>query len=125
MQGLTHAEWELNAGRMRDKSGNPITSPVSWVFKILATQGYYPRPEGYRSPQEQAELDTAEEIKQQTAAYETRQTAEAEAWIARLSPEERSAILGPPGSAMRIPDEVILRRHFRSKIWPRMQCEEP
>lgn len=38
MQGLTHAEWELNAGRMRDKSGNPITSPTSWVFKILATR---------------------------------------------------------------------------------------
>jgi hypothetical protein len=125
MQGLAHAEWELNTNRMRDKSGNSVSSPTSWVFKILATQGYYPRPEGYRSPQEQAEMDAAEELKRQTAAYEARQTAEAEAWIIRLSPEERSAILGPPGNAMRIPDEVVLRRHFRSEIWPGMQCEKP
>ena len=116
MQGITHAEWELNAGKMRDKSGNPVTSPLSWVFKILATQGYYPRPEGYRSPQEQAELDDAEELKRQSIAYEARQAAEAEAWIIRLNPEERSAILGPPGSTVRIPDEVVLRRHFRSEI---------
>ena len=124
IQGLTHAEWELGADRMRDKSGNAITSPVSWVFKILATQGYYPRPEGYRSPQEQAEVDTAEELKRQTAAYEARQTAEADAWILKLSPEERNAVIGPPGSSMRIPDEVILRRHFRSEIWPQMQHKE-
>jgi hypothetical protein len=120
MQGLTHAEWELSAGRMRDKYGNPVSSPASWVFKILATQGYYPRPEGYRSPQEQAEQDAAEELTRQTAAYEARQTAEAEAWIIKLSPDERNAILGPSDSAMRIPDTVVLRRHFRSEIWPRI-----
>jgi len=121
MQGLTHAEWELRANRMCDKSGNPVTNPVSWVFKILATQGYYPRPDGYRSPQEQAEQDAIEELKRQTTAHEARQAAEAEAWIARLGPDERSAILGPPTSAVRMPDEVILRRHFRSEIWPGMQ----
>lgn len=63
-------------------------------------------------------------MKRQTAAYEARQTAEAEAWTARLSQEERSAILGILGSTMRIPDEVVLRRHFRSEIWPKMQREE-
>ena len=124
MQGLTYAEWELAADRMRDKSGAPVTSPVSWVFKILATQGYYPRPEGYRSPQEQAELDAAEELKQRTAAYEARQAAEGDAWIVRLTPDERSAILGPQNNIMRMPDEVVLRRHFRSEIWPLMQREE-
>lgn len=89
MQGLTHAEWELCAGRMRDKSGSPVTNPVSWVFKILATQGYYPRPEGYRSPQEQAECDATKELQQQTAAYEARMEAEAQAWVARLAPDEQ------------------------------------
>lgn len=124
MQGLTYAEWELAADRMRDKSGTPVTSPVSWVFKILATQGYYPRPEGYRSPQEQAELDAVEELRQRTAAYEARQAAEGDAWIARLTPDERSAILGPQSNIMRMPDEVVLRCHFRSEIWPLMQREE-
>ena len=125
MQGLTHAEWELSAKRMCDKSGKPIASPVSWVFKILATQGYYPRPEGYRSPQEQAEQDAADELKRQSVAYEARQTAEAEAWIARLGPDERSAILGPPTHSIRMPEVVILRRHFLSEIWPGIQHTKP
>lgn len=124
MQGLTHAEWDLAAGRMHDKSGNPISSPVSWVFKILAHQGYYPRPEGYRSPQEQAELDAAEELKRHTAAYEARQIAEADAWMARLTPGERSAILGPRNSPVQMPEEVLLRRHFREKVWPKLRDEE-
>jgi hypothetical protein len=124
MQGLTHAEWELVAGRMRDKSGNSVSSPVSWVFKILATQGYYPRPEGYRSPQEQAEIDAAEEVKRLTAAYEARQTTEADAWIAGLIPDERQTILGSQNSVMRMPDEVFLRRHFRTEIWPKMRNGE-
>lgn len=123
MQGLTHAEWELSEGKMRDKSGNPVSNPVSWVFKILATQGYYPRPESYCSPQQQAEQDAAEELKRQNITYEARQAAEAEAWIVRLTPEERNAIIGPSGNAMRIPDDVALRNHFRSKIWPKMQRE--
>lgn len=123
MQGLTHAEWELAAERMRDKSGNPVSNPVSWVFKILAHQGYYPRPESYRSPQEQAELDAAEELKRHRAAYEARQTAEADAWMARLTPDERSAILGGQNGSVRIPDNVVLRNHFRTGVWPRLQNE--
>lgn len=124
MQGLTHAEWELAAGRMHDKSGNPVSNPVSWVFKILAHQGYYPRPESYRSPQEQAELDAAEELKRHTAAYEARQTAEADAWMARLTPDERSAILGGQNGSIRIPDNVALRNHFRTEVWPKLRNEE-
>jgi hypothetical protein len=71
-QGLTHAEWEFTAGKMRDKSGKPVTSPVNWVFAILAKQGYYPRPQGYISPQEQVELDAVEEAKRLTIARKAR-----------------------------------------------------
>lgn len=117
MQGLTHAEWELVANRMRDKAGNPIANPVSWVFKILATQGYYPRPDGYRSPQEQAASDAEEEAKREAAAYEAHQAAEFDAWVIRLTSEERKAILGPQNGSLHMPPDVILRRHFRTEVW--------
>lgn len=120
MQGLTHAEWELAASKMRDKAGNPIASPLSWVFKILATQGYYPRPDGYRSPQEQAILDAAEETKREAAAHEAHQAAEYDAWVARLTSEERSAILGPQDGSLRMPPDVVLRSHFRGAVWPKL-----
>jgi len=91
MQGLTYAEWELIHESMRSAKGESVTSPVSWVFKILATQGYYPRPENYISPKEQADLDAAEEIKTLTAAYETRRQTEADAWIVpELAPSTRT-----------------------------------
>ena len=61
IQGLTYAEWELAAGKMYDASGKPVSKPVPWVFTILGRQGYYNRPEGYISPEEQAEKDAAQE----------------------------------------------------------------
>jgi len=121
MQGLTHAEWELVAQRMRDKLGNPVSSPVSWVFKILAHQGYYPRPSGYVSPQEQAELDAAEERKRLVAAQEERLKAECAVWIAGLSPTERNAIQKVQNGSIRIPGDVVLRNHFHAEIWPKLQ----
>lgn len=124
LQGLTHAEWELEKGRMRDKSGNQVLSPLRWVFKILAHQGYYPRPDGYRSPEEQAELDATTEQERCAAAAKARQAAEAEAWIARLTPEERKAILGPQNGAVRIPETVFLRSHFRTEVWPTLHKME-
>ncbi len=57
MQGLTFAEWELDRQCMKDAKGNAVAAPLNWVFSILATQGYYPRPSGYVSPVEQAERD--------------------------------------------------------------------
>jgi hypothetical protein len=124
MQGMTHAEWELNANKMCDKSGNPVGSPVRWVFTILAQQGYYHRPEGYISPQEQAEQDAAEEEKRMQAAHEARQTAAYDAWTIGLSHNERAAILESTTNGVRIPEPVALRLHFRNKIWPKMQNGE-
>ena len=123
IQGLTHAAWELAAGRMCDSTGKPVANPVNWVFIILARQGYYPRPEGYVSPQEQAELDAAKEAERLATAYEARQTAEADAWMTRLAPDERSAILGTQNSVVRMPEEVFLRRHFRAEVWPTLRSE--
>lgn len=57
MQGLTFAEWELARQSMKDGKGKVVEDPRSWVFHILASQGYYPRPSGYVSPTEQTERD--------------------------------------------------------------------
>ena len=121
MQGLTHAEWELAENLMRDKTGTPIANPVSWVFKILATQGYYPRPEGYCSPQEQAERDAVKERKRFAATQEEHLKAACDAWIAGLSPDERNAIQGAQNGSIRIPGDVLLRNHFRTEVWPKLQ----
>lgn len=119
MQGLAFAEWELARQCMKDAKGKAVEAPVNWVFRILASQGYYPRPPGYVSPDEQAERDREEIVKREQEAREARFTVEAEAWAAALSPDEREAILGPKGGAWAVmPEAVRLRMHFKAEIWP-------
>jgi len=115
VQGLTHAAWAIGAGMMHDKTGAPIADPVSWVFSILARQGYYPRPKGYVSPQEQAELDAAEEKQKLVAAWTARIEAEFTAWEAGLSESERKAILTERGHRFG-PQHIALKEHFRAVI---------
>ncbi|CAK7045797.1 MAG: hypothetical protein DELT_00816 [Desulfovibrio sp.] len=124
MQGLAHAEWELENGTMRDKSGQQVSNPVSWVFTSLAKHGYYRRPEGYVSPQEQAEHDAAEEAKRIVAACETRQKAELDAWVSGLSPEERAAIISASSDPYPIPEDAALRLHFKAQVWPEVLAKQ-
>jgi hypothetical protein len=121
-QGLVYAEWEFANGKMRDKEGQPVTSPTNWIFSSLAKNGYYRRPEGYISPEEQAELDIAEENKRLKAAHEKRQQAELDAWLAELSPPERESVLALNKS--RMPENVFLRIHFRNVILPHKSAEK-
>ena len=121
MQGLAFAEWELARQCMKDAKGKAVEAPVNWVFRILASQGYYPRPPGYISPDEQAERDREETIKREQEAREARFSAEAEAWAATLSADEREAILGPKGGASAImPEAVRLRMYFKAEVWPKL-----
>jgi len=70
---LDHAEWELENGKMVDKQGQPVTDPCSWGFGSLARTGYYRRPVGYVSPEEQAVRDAEVEAR---AVSQARQKAE-------------------------------------------------
>jgi len=119
VQGLDHAEWELEQEAMRDKDGHPVADPCSWVFRSLARTGYYRRPKGYVSPAEQAALDAQAEAK---AVIEARQRAEAmqfEAWRTGLAPEELAAILaGHPGG----PREPWLKSYWRMHVRPADQA---
>ena len=98
LQSLDHAEWELAEGKMLDKDGQPVADPCSWVFTALARTGYYRRPKGYVSPEEQAAKDAEAEAKAVTAARHAAEQAQFEAWRDGLSPEELAdAMRGHPG----------------------------
>jgi hypothetical protein len=115
IQGLTHAEWATSNGKMRDKKGEPIANPLSWVFSILAKQGYYPRPQDYVSPQEQAAQDAAEEITKLAAARQAFFEAKYAAWESGLSETERQAILTEHGYKFG-PQHIPLKKYFRARF---------
>jgi len=109
IQGLDHAEWELAAGKMCDKAGQPVVDPCAWVFRSLASQGYYRRPAGYLSAEEQAEIDAkvrAEEMERAlTRARESARQERFRAWEQGLSWDERKKAL----EGRRGPEEVWLK----------------
>ncbi len=121
MQGLAHAEWELANNCMCDKSGEPVASPLDWTFAILARQGYYPRPAGYCSPEERADLDAAEAARKRATAHQKRLNAEFEAWSVLLASDERRGILGAQNGPLPRPANEILRQHFLATVWPALQ----
>lgn len=110
VQGLAHAEWELAQGIMRDKDGQPVLDPCSWVFRALARTGYYRRPKGYVSPEEQAARDAEEEARAVAAAWRKAEQAQFETWRDALSPEELArAMHGYPGG----PKDAWLKAAWR------------
>lgn len=122
MQGLNFAEWELANQCMHDSKGNNIENPLNWVFHILATQGYYPRPANYISPAEQAERDREEIAKREQQAIQARRSAEADIWLANLTQSEKDAILKTTGGIQgAVHDQTRLRLHFQDKVWPTLR----
>lgn len=100
LRSLDYAEWELEQGSMLDKDGNAVENPCSFVFNSLAKTGYYRRPKGYVSPEEQAEEDRkaqAEALKKkieereriEKEAREAKEREECKAWWESLGEEER------------------------------------
>lgn len=121
-QGLTYAEWELEHGTMRDKNGEPVSHPLNWVFSSLARTGYYRRPQGYISPQEQAEIDATVEEERLKKAREARKKSAFEAWCAGLSPQEKMPLRVTPEEKDRLREHtalmgVSLSAYVRTKIF--------
>ena len=113
LQSLDHAEWELEQGKMTDKDGQPVADPCSWVFRSLSRTGYYRRPKGYVSPEEQAAKDAEEEAKAVTVARQSAEKAHFEAWRDGLSPEELAdAMRGHPGG----PKDAWLKSVWKKNI---------
>jgi len=93
---LDHANHEWGNAQqlpLTDASGNPIRKPLDYVFSTLAKTGYYRRPEGYVSPEEQAELDQEAELRALVNVRERVEQAKFDAWVASLADEEREKIL--------------------------------
>jgi hypothetical protein len=123
VQGLSHVEWSLSTGSIHDKNGNPVEKPVGWTYKTLSRQGYYQRPAGYVSPQEQVARDVAEEKKRMASTMEELHEAEFSVWSSQLTSEERIGIVrvAAGGNPFPMPDSVRLKAHFDKQIWPEIQ----
>ncbi|WP_232286249.1 hypothetical protein [Solidesulfovibrio carbinoliphilus] len=116
-QSLDHAEWELLRGAMRDKDGRPVADPCAWVFRSLARTGYYRRPKGYVSPEEQAARDAEEEARAVVAARQAAEQARFAAWRDGLTPDGLAAAMrGHPGG----PKEAWLK-----SVWKRQEKGSP
>ncbi len=117
MQGLIHAEWELENDLMRDKDGKAIQSPLNWVFRILAKQGYYPRPKGYVSPKEQAKLDETLELERVRLAYEETRQASFDDWHSKLSEPEKQKLFEENTTYRHANPRIILKDYFFANIY--------
>jgi len=115
IQGLDHAEWELDQGKMTDKEGNPVGNPCSYVFSSLAREGYYRRPAGYISPEEQAELDAKEEADRLQQLGKEKKESQFKAWKANLPEEELNQILA--GKTHKGPTDPWLRQYWEKNIY--------
>jgi len=93
IRSLEHAEWELANNCMLDKNGEPVKDPCSYVFLSLAREGYYRRPNGYISPEEQAIKDEQEEMERKLKALKQKEEIEFQVWKESLSKEELEKIL--------------------------------
>lgn len=114
VQGLDHAEWELAEGKMLDKQGQPVADPCAWVYRSLASQGYYRRPAGYVSAEEQAERDAAEEGRALAKSREAARQERFRAWLQGLTAEEREkALAGKIG-----PEEAWLKKEWMKRGEP-------
>lgn len=113
IKGLDHLEYELANDQLVDKSGQPVSDPCSWAFRALAQNGYYRRPKGYMSPDEQAAKDAEEEARAVIAARQKAEQVQYEAWRDGLSADELAAVMiGHPGG----PKEQWIRTHWKKHV---------
>lgn len=113
IQGLDHLEYELANDQLVDKSGQPVADPCSWAFRALAQNGYYRRPKGYVSADEQASKDAEEEARAVIAARQKAEQAQFEAWRDGLSPDDLAdALRGHPGG----PKDAWMKKVWKERI---------
>jgi hypothetical protein len=112
IQGLDHIEFELEHGQLVDKDGQAVADPCSWAFRALAQNGYYRRPKGYVSAEEQALRDAEEEARALLTARQKAEQAQFEAWRDGLGEEAlREAMQGSPGG----PKDAWLKRVWKER----------
>jgi len=110
---LDHAEWELAHDAMVDRTGQPVVDPCAWVFQSLARTGYYRRPAGFVSAQEQAVKDAEAEARALLAARRQVEETQFAAWRASLAGEALEEVMaGYPGG----PKEIWLKAQWEKRF---------
>lgn len=125
IEGLTHAEWELEHGIMIGGEMKVVESPKDYVFKALARTGRYRMPKGYVSPEEMAIREATQEAERRARATQARVSAEFEAWWGNLSSEEVRALL--PNYSQQIfsvAAKALLLPYFRENILPEILAKK-
>ena len=97
MKSLDYIDHELEAGTAKDKEGKAVGT--GYIFNALARNGYWRRPQGYKSAEELAIEDEIAEAEAITKARKKAEEAKFQAWLDNLPDEEKTAIL----AANRIP----------------------
>ena len=87
-EAMEHANWELEDGGIRDKEGKLVENPLGFVFQSLARGGYFRKPKGFISPEEQAAKDARERAEAELKAQEAAETVQYEIWRRSLSAED-------------------------------------
>ncbi len=119
IQGLHHAEWDLEHKQMLDRNGELVKSPVNWVYRILAKQGYYPRPKNYVSPEEQVELDSKKSREALEKVQKENEEKEYSAWLSTLSDDDKERIISErkaqSNTNLTFPEPFLLRGYFKEQ----------
>lgn len=116
-EGLEHAEWQLENGGIHDKEGKPVSSVAGYVFKALAKNGFYARPVGYVSRQEQYMQERAAWLKQAEETREQLLNQEFKHWRERLTLQDEQELLGPGLQIEGRGKEGKLKMIFQETVW--------
>ena len=80
--GMTIEQMDLSLRHCRyailNKEGEEVREPLSWFWKTIQRAGFYPRPEGYKSLEEQRSEEMMKVAREQVEARRRRQRAELE-----------------------------------------------
>jgi hypothetical protein len=113
-QSLTYADfaWKTPA-LVKDSEGKSIRSPHTWIAGCFIKSSHYPRPLGYRTPEELAQEATKQAAQQEA---EARCDAAYQKWRVSKTNAELLELMGYKYGST--PPEPIVRAFFKTSIWP-------
>ncbi len=111
MKSLDYIDHELEAGTAKDKEGKAVGT--GYIFNALARNGYWRRPQGYKSAEELAIEDEIAEAEAITKARKKAEEAKFQAWLDNLPDEEKAAILA--ANRMPGPERTKLFKAYKER----------
>lgn len=73
-EALRYAEFELEHDQMIDSRGDPVSSPVDWVFRCLSKDGTYRVPKNFLSPAERQRREREKVVRRERETLEAERT---------------------------------------------------